>query len=62
MNVDNLKDDDDVIDATTYPEFCIQGGALLSAGGAGSEDCLKVNVYKPENATSESKCMERIFN
>ncbi|KZT51035.1 alpha/beta-hydrolase [Calocera cornea HHB12733] len=41
----------DVIDATTYPDFCIQGYAPWSGpddrGGAGSEDCLKVNVYTP---------------
>lgn len=61
-----------VIDATAYPDFCIQGttggASSLSycarcfymlmksmsvgdAGGAGSEDCLKVNVYAPANAT-----------
>ena len=28
------------------------------AGGAGSEDCLKVNVYAPLNATKESNCKQ----
>ncbi|KZO91472.1 alpha/beta-hydrolase [Calocera viscosa TUFC12733] len=40
-----------IIDATHYPEFCVQGYAPWAGpddrGGAGSEDCLKVNVYVP---------------
>ncbi|KAK7037770.1 hypothetical protein VNI00_010731 [Paramarasmius palmivorus] len=37
-----------VVDATEYPEFCIQGTTGGGdAGGAGSEDCLKVNIYAP---------------
>lgn len=45
-------------DATPYPNFCIQGSrGGGDAGGAGTEDCLKVNVYTPANATSTSKCM-----
>lgn len=40
-----------VIDATNYPEFCIQGTTGAGdAGGAGSEDCLKVNIYAPQSA------------
>lgn len=27
------------------------------AGGAGSEDCLKVNIYTPANVTNMSKCL-----
>ncbi|KAI0029012.1 Alpha/Beta hydrolase protein [Vararia minispora EC-137] len=51
--------DGQVVDATQYPGFCIQGsigGELFKgdAGGAGSEDCLKVNVYAPVNATKDS--------
>ncbi|KAK0214085.1 alpha/beta-hydrolase [Armillaria fumosa] len=37
-----------VLDATSYPNFCIQGSTGAGdAGGAGSEDCLKVNIYSP---------------
>ncbi|PBL04287.1 alpha/beta-hydrolase [Armillaria gallica] len=37
-----------VINATFYPEPCIQGTTGGGdAGGAGSEDCLKVNIYSP---------------
>ncbi|PFH45585.1 hypothetical protein AMATHDRAFT_71494 [Amanita thiersii Skay4041] len=40
-----------VIDATKNPEFCIQGSiGAGDAGGAGSEDCLKVNIYTPVGA------------
>ncbi|KAI8990740.1 alpha/beta-hydrolase [Trametes punicea] len=36
------------IAANVYPDFCIQGSTGAGdAGGAGSEDCLKVNVYAP---------------
>ncbi|KAF7350824.1 Aldolase-II domain-containing protein [Mycena sanguinolenta] len=44
-----------VIDATTYPNFCIQGSTGAGdAGGAGSEDCLKVNIYAPTGAKEGS--------
>ncbi|KAG6884629.1 hypothetical protein C0993_009434 [Termitomyces sp. T159_Od127] len=44
-----------VINATTYPAFCVQGTTGLGdAGGAGSEDCLKVNIYTPADANKES--------
>ncbi|KAJ7647961.1 alpha/beta-hydrolase [Roridomyces roridus] len=40
-----------VIDATEYPDFCVQGSTGAGdAGGAGSEDCLKVNIYAPAGA------------
>jgi hypothetical protein len=55
-----------VVNATYYPDFCIQGttggmcdflpkilsdtGAAGDAGGAGSENCLNVNVYTPYGA------------
>ncbi|KAI0704096.1 alpha/beta-hydrolase [Earliella scabrosa] len=41
-----------VIDRTEYPDFCIQGafGGNGDVGGAGTEDCLNVNVYAPAGA------------
>ncbi|KII91820.1 hypothetical protein PLICRDRAFT_105475 [Plicaturopsis crispa FD-325 SS-3] len=45
-----------VINATEYPDFCIQGSTGAGdAGGAGSEDCLKVNVYAPAGAKKGDK-------
>ncbi|KAF9460346.1 alpha beta-hydrolase [Collybia nuda] len=44
-----------VIDATKYPDFCIQGPISTEQGGAGSEDCLKVNVYAPVGALQGKK-------
>ncbi|KIP09951.1 hypothetical protein PHLGIDRAFT_66574 [Phlebiopsis gigantea 11061_1 CR5-6] len=47
---------DAVVDATKDPEFCIQGTTGSGdAGGAGSEDCLKVNVYAPAGAKKGDK-------
>jgi len=63
----------DVVNATQYPDFCIQGalsrecpvpsdptftgaGTGDDRGGAGSEDCLKVNIYTPSNAGAGSNC------
>ncbi|KAF7432971.1 hypothetical protein PC9H_004915 [Pleurotus ostreatus] len=44
------------IDATKYPEPCVQGTTGGGdAGGAGSEDCLKVNIYAPVGAKRGSK-------
>ncbi|KAJ7744620.1 alpha/beta-hydrolase [Mycena metata] len=44
-----------VIDASEYPNFCIQGSiGQGDAGGAGSEDCLKVNIYAPSGAKKGS--------
>ena len=31
------------------------------AGGAGSEDCLNVNIYAPVNATKDSKCEYSLY-
>ncbi|KAJ7646026.1 Carboxylesterase [Mycena polygramma] len=43
------------VDATQYPNFCIQGSAGFGdAGGAGSEDCLNVNIYAPVGAKKGS--------
>ncbi|XP_006458978.1 hypothetical protein AGABI2DRAFT_200866 [Agaricus bisporus var. bisporus H97] len=45
-----------IIDARSYPEFCIQGKlGRGDHGGAGSEDCLKVNVYNPVGVKSNAK-------
>ena len=56
LDTDALSKTESVIDARSYPEFCVQGSiGQGDAGGAGTEDCLKVNVYVPVNATSESK-------
>ncbi|KAJ3520368.1 hypothetical protein NMY22_g12789 [Coprinellus aureogranulatus] len=45
-----------IVDAKQYPEFCVQGATGGGdAGGAGSEDCLKVNIYAPAGATKRSK-------
>ncbi|TFK48389.1 alpha/beta-hydrolase [Heliocybe sulcata] len=44
-----------LVDAKAYPEPCIQGTiGAGDAGGAGSEDCLKVNIYAPYGATKGS--------
>ncbi|KAL5497992.1 hypothetical protein ACEPAH_2923 [Sanghuangporus vaninii] len=56
LDIDSLRGNDQVIDAMSYPDFCIQGSTGGDdAGGAGSEDCLKTNIYTPVNATSRSK-------
>ncbi|KAH7910915.1 Alpha/Beta hydrolase protein [Hygrophoropsis aurantiaca] len=40
-----------IVNATFYPDFCVQGTTGAGdAGGAGSEDCLKVNIYAPAGA------------
>ncbi|KAF5359514.1 hypothetical protein D9756_002972 [Leucocoprinus leucothites] len=45
-----------VIDARSYPDLCIQGALSRSDhGGAGSEDCLKVNVYTPAGVEANAK-------
>ncbi|KAL0578093.1 hypothetical protein V5O48_003911 [Marasmius crinis-equi] len=45
-----------VVDASKYPDFCIQGPiASNDHGGAGSEDCLKVNIYAPAGAKKGDK-------
>ncbi|KAG5638533.1 hypothetical protein H0H81_012033 [Sphagnurus paluster] len=44
-----------VVDATDYPPFCIQGSTGNGdAGGAGSEDCLNLNIYTPSSANNKS--------
>jgi len=35
--------------APVPPNFCVQGGGSFGeAGGAGTEDCLKINVFAPK--------------
>ncbi|KAL1743320.1 Alpha/Beta hydrolase protein [Schizophyllum fasciatum] len=46
----------EVVDATKYPDFCVQGPTGAGdTGGAGSEDCLKLNIYAPADAKEDSK-------
>ncbi|KLO17165.1 alpha/beta-hydrolase [Schizopora paradoxa] len=55
LDTESLKLNKGVVNATTYPDFCVQGSiGQGDAGGAGSEDCLKVNIYAPSNATFHS--------
>jgi len=56
LNTQKLMANKTIVDATKYPDFCVQGTiGQGDAGGAGSEDCLKLNIYAPVNATAESK-------
>ena len=56
LDVEKIRETGGVIDARSYPDFCVQGSiGEGDAGGAGSEDCLKVNIYTPVNATADSK-------
>ena len=69
-----------VVDATQYPNFCVQGplfrkclvapsfdptfteaGTGGDRGGAGTEDCLKVNIYTPSKAKAGSNCEPEPF-
>lgn len=55
LDTDELRRNSEVVDATSYPNFCVQGSTGQGdAGGAGVEDCLKVNIYAPANATAKS--------
>lgn len=57
LDTEKLRRKGGILDATKYPMFCIQGTTGYGdAGGAGTEDCLKLNVYSPLNATADSKC------
>lgn len=43
-------------DASQYPNFAVQGASAVSEpGGAGSEDCLKLDLYTPSDATAASQ-------
>ncbi|CAA7265759.1 unnamed protein product [Cyclocybe aegerita] len=51
-----------VVDARDYPDFCIQGTiGAGDAGGAGSEDCLKVNIYAPAGAKRGSNLSVLVY-
>lgn len=70
----SLEAGGNVVDASQYPNFCIQGalGGTCNSrsirtpishrrtagdhGGAGSEDCLKVNIYVPAGAKRGDNC------
>ncbi|TDL19532.1 alpha/beta-hydrolase [Rickenella mellea] len=55
LDTQKLKSQKQMFDATNYPNFCVQGTTGGGdAGGAGTEDCLKVNIYAPANSTSKS--------
>ncbi|RDX42859.1 alpha/beta-hydrolase [Lentinus brumalis] len=45
-----------VVNVTEYSDFCIQGSTGGGdAGGAGSEDCLKLDIYAPAGAKKGDK-------
>ncbi|KAJ3550538.1 hypothetical protein NM688_g5059 [Phlebia brevispora] len=51
-----LESNGEVVDADVYPDFCVQGTTRNGdRGGAGTEDCLKVNVYAPRGAKKGDK-------
>ncbi|KAJ3482853.1 hypothetical protein NLI96_g6702 [Meripilus lineatus] len=51
-----------ILDATSAPEFCVQGTTGAGdAGGAGSEDCLKINVYAPAGAREGDKLPVMVY-
>ncbi|KAG7089950.1 hypothetical protein E1B28_011576 [Marasmius oreades] len=61
LDEEDGKKENKLVDVSSYPNFCIQGGRDGLWGGAGSEDCLKVNVYKPVNATRDSALPVLVF-
>ncbi|KAH7337706.1 Alpha/Beta hydrolase protein [Rhizoctonia solani] len=56
--LDETAREHNVTELFEYPLPCIQGWApeagLNDRGGAGSEDCLKVNIYAPRSANNAS--------
>lgn len=54
LDINKLAEDKSLcFDATQYPLFAVQGAIDgQDVGGAGSEDCLKVDIYTPRRATS----------
>ncbi|CEL59028.1 hypothetical protein RSOLAG1IB_09026 [Rhizoctonia solani AG-1 IB] len=56
--LDETPREHNVTDLFEYPEPCVQGWApeagLDDRGGAGSEDCLKINIYAPKTANNVS--------
>ncbi|CAE6428793.1 unnamed protein product [Rhizoctonia solani] len=56
--LDETPREHNVTDLVQYPPFCVQGWAPWAShedrGGAGSEDCLSMNIYSPKAATNKS--------
>ncbi|KAL5639642.1 hypothetical protein ACGC1H_006301 [Rhizoctonia solani] len=56
--LDETPREHNVTDLVQYPPFCVQGWAPWASsedrGGAGSEDCLAMNIYAPKTATNTS--------
>ncbi|KDN46562.1 hypothetical protein RSAG8_04215, partial [Rhizoctonia solani AG-8 WAC10335] len=56
--LDETPREHNVTDLVQYPPFCVQGWApwasIEDRGGAGSEDCLFMNIYAPKTATNTS--------
>ncbi|KAK7043872.1 hypothetical protein VNI00_008038 [Paramarasmius palmivorus] len=53
LNYTRVKEEDagKVQEVVEYPTFCVQASwGLGDEGGAGTEDCLKVNIWKPVGA------------
>lgn len=50
-----------VRDATAYGPSCSQGAGALSAMGPQSEDCLSLNVFAPEQASSTKPLPVMVF-
>ncbi|THU80126.1 alpha/beta-hydrolase [Dendrothele bispora CBS 962.96] len=62
LNTTRLREEHNgVIDARSYPNFCVQGGRDGLAGGAGTEDCLKVNIYSPVGTSRDAKLPVLVF-
>ncbi|CAE6436593.1 unnamed protein product [Rhizoctonia solani] len=58
QTLDETPREHNVTDLVQYPPFCVQGWApwagIEDRGGAGSEDCLSMNIYAPKSATNTS--------
>ncbi|CAE6541276.1 unnamed protein product, partial [Rhizoctonia solani] len=56
--LDETPREHNVTDLVQYPFFCVQGWApwanVEDRGGAGSEDCLVMNIYAPRTASNTS--------
>ncbi|KAF8688594.1 type-B carboxylesterase lipase family, partial [Rhizoctonia solani] len=56
--LDETPQKHNITDLFEYPQPCVQGWApeagLDDRGGAGSEDCLKINIHAPKSANSSS--------
>ncbi|KAG8729560.1 hypothetical protein FRC11_008479 [Ceratobasidium sp. 423] len=56
--LDETPQEHNVTDLVQYPPFCVQGWApwagIEDRGGAGSEDCLFMNIYAPKTVTNTS--------